>query len=74
MFNIDPDDIPGARRQFHMEGCKDYIRSNKIESFTYSCCDYSLHCEKVKNNIRIVCSGGDLRKRDGTGFKLDINL
>lgn len=74
MFNIDPDDIPGARRQFHMEGCKDYIRSNKIESFTYSCCDYSLHCEKVKNNIRIVCSGGDLRKRDGTGFKLDFEI
>ena len=65
-------EMPGAHREYDMEGYSDEITSREIVSFRYRNGSFSVSCEKNGDgSLRITSSGGNSRQRDGTAFGLN---
>ncbi len=69
---IDPIDMPGARREYTMDGYSEDIASEDVVLFAYDAPDFRVRCEKnADGSVSVQSSGGDVAARDGSGFRLD---
>ncbi len=65
-------EMPGAHREYDMEGYSEEIVSREIVSFWYANGSFSVFCERNEDgSLQITSSGGNASRRDGTAFSLN---
>ena len=71
MMSFNSNMVCGGRHESKIEGCNDNILSKDIINFEYNGRGFYLYAEKIENNkIKVVASGGNTQKRDGTYFRI----
>lgn len=73
--NMLPGVIPSAFGQSHTskeEGCPEKIESKEIIFFNYIGSNYGLTAKIEEDKLRVIASGGNINRRDGTRFQINL--